>query len=684
METNLNGRFGANYFKHDFDKRSKLVDYAIKGKLQTFDVLFDWYLREGSPFHLTGGLVYNGNPLQRHRASQPARPVHAQRPHLQRADVGILAGSIDYRKAAPYLGIGWGNALKTAAPGASTPTSAPSTRARPNVKLGSYGCTTGKPVCDAVVAGRRGRALQPAGRRRQLQGLSGAARQPELPFLIYPALRARMAAWRNHAQSSPALERCSYAGLPDGGGLPRPARAGQADRRPVERRQDRGLVRPAPRESCHRGSRRHGTLSPFHTFIAPHVVRFPRPDRPDRPHPRLARLHQAPTAVQSQAIPAVLAGRDVMAAAQTGTGKTAGFALPLLQRLTMDGAGGQLGARAGAGADPRTGRAGARERARYGAGLPLRTMVAYGGVSINPQMMKLRKGVDLLVATPGRLLDLHARTRSSSTRCRRWCWTKPTACSTSASRASSTTARRAAQARQTLLFSATFSDPIRALAGKLLRDPVSIEASPRNTTVKAIRQWIVPVDKKRKPELFLHLLKRTPGAGAGLRQDPQGRRPAGRAAGGERHLGRLDPRRQAAAGPPARAGALQGRRGAVLVATDVAARGLDIDELPVVVNFDLPIVAEDYVHRTGRTGRAGASGEAVSLVCADEVQQLAAIEVLTKQTLEARRGTGLRARAPGAGDERQRPDRQEAEEAEEIRSRRCKRPVVQEDVRFRR
>ena len=347
--------------------------------------------------------------------------------------------------------------------------------------------------------------------------------------------------------------------------------------------------------------------------------------------------YQAPTPVQAQAIPAVLAGRDVMAAAQTGTGKTAGFALPILQKLTMEGK-----------VAPNSVRAlvlvPTRELAEqvhqsflaYGAGLPLRTHVAYGGVSINPQMMKLRKGLDLLVATPGRLLDLHSQNAVKFDQLE-------TLVLDEADRMLDLGFSRELNAifaalpaqRQTLLFSATFSDEIRALAGKLLGDPLSIEVSPRNTTVKAIAQWIVPVDKKRKPELFMHLLKKkrwgqvlvfvkTRKGVDALVETLEAHGVSADAIHGDKPQ-------------PARLRALERFKAGhakILVATDVAARGLDIDDMPLVVNFDLPIVAEDYIHRTGRTGRAGASGEAVSLVCADEVVQLAAIEVLTGQTLQ--------------------------------------------------
>ena len=398
--------------------------------------------------------------------------------------------------------------------------------------------------------------------------------------------------------------------------------------------------------------------------------------------------YHTPTAVQAQAIPAVLAGRDVMAAAQAGTGKTAGFALPLLQRLVMDGA--QVAsnsARALILVPTRELAEQVHESVRaYGAGLPLRTMVAYGGVSINPQMMRLRKGVDVLVATPGRLLDLQ---RQNAVRFNQ----VQTLVLDEADRMLDLGFARdidnllalLPKRRQTLLFSATFSDPIRALATKLLHDPVGIEATPRNTTAKAIRQWIVPVDKKRKPDLFLHLLKR--------HGWPQVLAFVKTRKGVDQLVDLLDAKGIAADSihgdkpQPARLRALDRFKAGevrVLVATDVAARGLDIEELPVVVNVDLPIVAEDYVHRTGRTGRAGASGEAVSLVCADEVQQLAAIEALTKQALQRKEEAGFEPehRVPqttAAGQIVKKPKKPKKPKHVDRDA-----PVVQEDVRFRR
>lgn len=347
--------------------------------------------------------------------------------------------------------------------------------------------------------------------------------------------------------------------------------------------------------------------------------------------------YQTPTPVQAQAVPAVLAGRDLMAAAQTGTGKTAGFALPLLQRLTQEGAV----------VAPNSVRAlvlvPTRELAEqvhaniaeYAEHLPLRTYAVYGGVSINPQMMKLRKGVDLLVATPGRLLDLYRQNALKFSQLQTLVLDEADRMlDLGFSEELRDIYKALPKKRQTLLFSATFSDAIRLMAGQMLDDPLSIEVSPRNVAASSVKQWIVPVDKKRKPELFIYLLKqqhwkqvlvfaktrngvdqlveRLQGLGInadGIHGDkPQATR--------QRALDRF------------KASEVQ-----ILVATDVAARGLDIEDLPLVVNFDLPIVAEDYIHRIGRTGRAGATGEAISLVCADEVQLLSAIEMLTRQTL---------------------------------------------------
>ncbi|WP_260958259.1 DEAD/DEAH box helicase [Pseudomonas citri] len=347
--------------------------------------------------------------------------------------------------------------------------------------------------------------------------------------------------------------------------------------------------------------------------------------------------YQTPTPVQAQAMPAVLAGRDLMAAAQTGTGKTAGFAVPLLQVLTTEGP--KVAAnsvRALILVPTRELAEQVHESVRqYAQNLPLSTYAVYGGVSINPQMMKLRRGVDLLVATPGRLLDLFRQNAVKFNQLQTLVLDEADRMlDLGFSEELANIYKALPKKRQTLLFSATFSDAIRLLAGQMLNDPLSIEVSPRNVAASTVKQWVVTVDKKRKPELFVHLLRKNKWKqvlvfaktrngvdalveklqGIGVNADgihgdkPQATR--------QRALDRF------------KLGEVQ-----ILVATDVAARGLDIEDLPLVVNFDLPIVAEDYIHRIGRTGRAGSSGEAISLVCADEVNLLSAIEMLTRKTL---------------------------------------------------
>jgi superfamily II DNA/RNA helicase len=347
--------------------------------------------------------------------------------------------------------------------------------------------------------------------------------------------------------------------------------------------------------------------------------------------------YQTPTPVQAQAIPAVLAGRDLMAAAQTGTGKTAGFALPLLQLLAMEGPKvASNSVRALILVPTRELAEQVHEAVRqYAENLPLSTYAVYGGVSINPQMMKLRKGVDVLVATPGRLLDLFRQKALKFNQLQTLILDEADRMlDLGFSEELGNIYRVLPKQRQTLLFSATFSDAIRLLAGQMLNDPLTIEVSPRNVAASTVKQWVVTVDKKRKPELFVHLMRKGKWKqvlvfaktrngvdalveklqGLGINADgihgdkPQATR--------QRALDRF------------KLSEVQ-----ILVATDVAARGLDIEDLPLVVNFDLPIVAEDYIHRIGRTGRAGASGQAISLVCADEVNLLSAIETLTRQTL---------------------------------------------------
>ena len=321
--------------------------------------------------------------------------------------------------------------------------------------------------------------------------------------------------------------------------------------------------------------------------------------------------------MQAKAIPAVLGGKDVMAGAQTGTGKTAGFALPLLQRLVQHGPAVSSNRARVLVLVP------TRELAEqvlqsfiaYGKGLDLRFLAAYGGVSINPQMMKLRKGVDVLVATPGRLLDLNRQNAVQFDQVQ-------TLVLDEADRMLDLGFARELNAvfaalpaqRQTLLFSATFTDDIRAMAATILRSPVNISVSPPNATASKIKQWVVTVDKRNKPDLFMHLVAENKWAHALVFVKTRN---------GVDYLAAMLDEGYAVdtihgdKPQPARLRALERfKTGEVqmLVATDVAARGLDIDDLPLVINVDLPIVAQDYVHRIGRTGRAGASGVAVSLV----------------------------------------------------------------------
>ncbi|TLX62255.1 ATP-dependent helicase [Stutzerimonas nosocomialis] len=355
--------------------------------------------------------------------------------------------------------------------------------------------------------------------------------------------------------------------------------------------------------------------------------------------------YDTPTPIQAEAIPAVLKGRDLMGAAQTGTGKTAGFALPLLQRLATAGPNvASNGVRALVLVPTRELAEQVHESfRRYGEALPLRTYAVYGGVSLNPQMMALRKGVDVLVATPGRLLDLYRQNAVRFEQLQALVLDEADRMlDLGFARELDELFAALPKKRQTLLFSATFSDAIRQLAGELLRDPLSISVSPRNAAAKTVEQWLVPVDKKRKAELFLHLLAENRWGQVlvfvktrkGVDQLVEELQAQG-VSSDSIHGDKPQPSRLRAL-ERFKAGEVQ-----ILVATDVAARGLDIHDLPLVVNFDLPIVAEDYVHRIGRTGRAGCSGKALSLVAADEVDQLAAIETLIGQVLRRRDEPGF-------------------------------------------
>lgn len=354
---------------------------------------------------------------------------------------------------------------------------------------------------------------------------------------------------------------------------------------------------------------------------------------------RLQQLkYQQPTAVQQQAIGPILAGQDVLAAAQTGTGKTAAFSLPVLQTLLTQGS--QVApncVRALVLVPTRELAEQVHESIRsYIGQLPLRTAVAYGGVSINPQMMKLRRGVDVLVATPGRLLDLYQQNALRFHQMQVLVLDEADRMlDLGFSQELSALFALMPQKRQTLLFSATFSGPIRTLAGGLLDAPVRIDVTPKHSAAESVKQYLIVVDKKDKTELLLYLLQgrkwgqvlvfvRTRKGAEALQKKLSAAQISADAIHGDKTQ-------------PARLRALQDFKAGrikVLVATDVAARGLDIEQLPQVVNFDLPTVAQDYVHRIGRTGRAGLTGEAVSLVSADELDQLIAIEELLGLNLQ--------------------------------------------------
>jgi ATP-dependent RNA helicase RhlE len=350
--------------------------------------------------------------------------------------------------------------------------------------------------------------------------------------------------------------------------------------------------------------------------------------------------YHTPTPVQADAIPLVLQGRDLLAAAQTGTGKTAAFVLPILDRMREHA---------------NTSFSPARHPVRvlilvptrelamqvdasvrtYGRTVPLRSTVVYGGIPIEPQIKALRAGVEILVATPGRLLD-HVGQRTVNL------GQVEILVLDEADRMLDMgflpDIRRILELlpprRQNLLFSATFSQEIRDLSRAFLRDPATVEVAPRNTAAEAVRQLVYPVDRDRKEALLAHLIRqgdlrqvlvftRTKLAASRLasRLDREGINAVAI------HSDRSQPERTRALAD-FKSGEIR-----VLVATDVAARGLDIEDLPVVVNFELPWNPQDYIHRIGRTGRAGATGEAISLVCIDETDLLRGIQRMLRTAI---------------------------------------------------
>jgi len=351
-----------------------------------------------------------------------------------------------------------------------------------------------------------------------------------------------------------------------------------------------------------------------------------------------------PSPIQKKAIPVILKGKDVLASAQTGTGKTAGFTLPLLQLLTKSSNAQNRKIKALILTPTRELAAQIYENVKeYSTHIDLISTVIFGGVNQNPQVSKIKQGVDILIATPGRLLDLENQ-RALSLR------NVEILVLDEADRMLDMGFQRdinkimglMPKKRQNLLFSATFSKEIKSLARGILNNPVLIETSPENTTVEAIIQYVYKVDKNQKSNLIIQLIKeenwtqalvftRTKHGANNLCKKMIKANISAAAIHGNKSQG-------------ARTKALAGFKSGsvrILVATDIAARGLDIPLLPHVVNFELPNIPEDYVHRIGRTGRAGAKGEALSLVCWEEKQYLKDIEKLIRLSIPSKTKVGF-------------------------------------------
>ena len=354
--------------------------------------------------------------------------------------------------------------------------------------------------------------------------------------------------------------------------------------------------------------------------------------------------YRKPTPIQAKAIPAVLDGRDVMAAAQTGTGKTAGFTLPILQRLSGGRRAQSFQARSLILTPTRELAAQVGESVTdYGIYMSLNSAVVFGGVNISPQIAKLRGGVDVLVATPGRLMDLYQQKAvrfdhldvlvlDEADRMLDMGFIRDI------KKIIALLPKR----RQNLMFSATFSDDIRALAKGLVQNPIEISATPRNAAAPTVHQFVYQVSKNQKPQLLTRLIKE-----GNWKQALVFTRTKHGANKLTKHLARQGIVAAAIHGNKSQSartkalGDFKAGESQILVATDIAARGLDIEQLPQVVNFNLPNVAEDYVHRIGRTGRAGMTGEAISLVSADEADLLTGIERLIKKALPIKEVAGF-------------------------------------------
>ena len=350
--------------------------------------------------------------------------------------------------------------------------------------------------------------------------------------------------------------------------------------------------------------------------------------------------YDTPTPIQAQAIPAVLKGGDLLAGAQTGTGKTAGFTLPMLHRLAAAGpkrdARGRVAIRALILTPTRELAAQVEESVRtYGKYLPITSMVMFGGVGMQPQIDRLRKGVDILVATPGRLLDHHGQRNLDLSHVEIFVLDEADRMLDMGFIHDIKKVLAIVPAKkQSLLFSATFSDEIKSLADRLLNQPALIEVARRNQTAETIAQKVHPVGRDRKKELLAHLIKQ--GDWHQVLVFTRMKHGCNRLAEYLNDHGITAMAIHGNKSQTARTKALADfKKGSlqVLVATDIAARGIDIDMLPHVVNFELPNVPEDYVHRIGRTGRAGATGEAISLACVDEDIFLRDIERLIKRSI---------------------------------------------------
>ncbi len=347
--------------------------------------------------------------------------------------------------------------------------------------------------------------------------------------------------------------------------------------------------------------------------------------------------YTTPTAIQAQAIPIILSGSDLIACSQTGTGKTAGFTLPLLQNLQKKNKASMRHPRALILTPTRELALQVHESVQtLGKNLPFRSISIFGGVNINPQISKLHRGIDIVVATPGRLLDLISQKALDLSHVEILVLDEADRMlDMGFIRDIKKILALLPKKRQNLLFSATFSDDIKTLANELLSSPKMISATETNSTATGISQVVHPVNSKSKRALLSHLIQTNKWSqvlvftrtkhGANRLSDQLGQDGITSAA----IHGNKSQNARVKALDDFKKGNVR-----VLVATDIAARGLDIKELPHVVNFELPQVPEDYVHRIGRTGRAGKSGEAVSLVCIDEHDLLAGIEKLLKRKLD--------------------------------------------------